>query len=106
MSGFMRQHPDQLVRGLGLHDGAGVHENAAAVGDERVEGTVVDDHRLDVLFFQARGAQDLDGPRSGAVGPFSARAAVGHDDDSRARPGRRRFVHAPTVQNVLRRPAG
>ena len=58
MAGFVRQHPDQLVRGLRLHDRAVIHENAVAVGDESVERAVVDDHDLDVLLFQARGAQD------------------------------------------------
>ena len=61
MAGFMRQHPDDLVRGLGLHHRAVVHENAAAVGDKGVEGAVVDDDDLDVLLFQTRGAQDRPG---------------------------------------------
>ena len=61
MAGFMRQHPDDLVRCLGLHQGAVVHENAVAVGDEGVEGAVIDDHNLDVLLLKARGAQDRPG---------------------------------------------
>ena len=54
MAGFMRQHADKLVRGLRLHDRAVIHEDAAAIGDKGVEGGIVDDHDLDVLFFQAR----------------------------------------------------
>ncbi len=58
MAGFMRQHPDDLVRGLGLHHRAVIHENAAAVRDEGVKNALVEDHNLDVLLFQARGAKD------------------------------------------------
>ena len=61
VAGFVRQHADDLVRGLRLHDRAVIHENAAAVGDEGVEGALVDDHHLDVLLFQTGGAQDRPG---------------------------------------------
>ena len=46
---------------LRLHQRAGIDEDAAAVGDEGVEGAVVDDDDLDVLLFQAGGAQDRRG---------------------------------------------
>ena len=58
VAGFVRHHADDLVRRLRLHDRAVVHEDAAAVGNEGVEDALVDDHHLDVLFFQAGGAQD------------------------------------------------
>ena len=58
MAGLVREHPDDLVRSLRFHQRAVVHEDAAAVGDEGVETAVVDDDDLDVLLFQARGAQD------------------------------------------------
>ena len=61
MAGFVRQHPDDLVRGVGLHHRAVVHENAAAIRDEGVENALVDDDHLDVLLFQAGGAQDRAG---------------------------------------------
>ena len=52
MAGFVRQHPDDLVRSLRLHHRAVVHEDAAAVGDEGVKDALVDDHDLDVLLLQ------------------------------------------------------
>ena len=58
MAGFVREHADDLVRRLRLHDRAVVHEDAAAVGDEGVEDALVDDDHLDVLLFQTGGAQD------------------------------------------------
>ena len=58
MPGLVREHADDLVRRLRLHDRAVIDEDAAAVGDERVERALVDDHHLDVLLFQTRGAQD------------------------------------------------
>ncbi len=61
MAGFMRQHPDNLVRGLRLHDGAVIYENAAAIRDKGVKRTIVDDDNLDVLLFEARRAQNRPG---------------------------------------------
>ncbi|MFK4578608.1 hypothetical protein ABIF83_002055 [Bradyrhizobium ottawaense] len=58
MPGLVREHADDLVRGLRLKDRAVIDEDAAAVGDERVERAVVEDHHLDVLLLQTRGAQD------------------------------------------------
>ena len=58
VAGFVRHHADDLVRRLRLHDRAVVHEDATAVGSEGVEDALVDDHHLDVLFFEAGGAQD------------------------------------------------
>lgn len=52
MPGLVREHADDLVRRLRLKDRAVIDEDAAAVGDERVERTVVDDHHLDVLLLQ------------------------------------------------------
>jgi len=49
VAGFVRQHPDDLVRGLRLQQCAVVHENAMAVGDKRVEYRLVDDRNLDIL---------------------------------------------------------
>ena len=61
MAGFVRQHSDDLVRGLRLHQRAVIHENAAAIRDEGVESAVIDDDDLDVLFFEAGGTQDRPG---------------------------------------------
>ncbi len=58
MAGFMGEHADDLVRRFRLHDRAVIDEDAPAVGHEGVEGAFVDDHHLDVLFFQPGGAQD------------------------------------------------
>ena len=61
MPGFVRQHPDDLVGGLGLHHRAVVHEDAAAIGDKGVESTLVENDDLDVLLFEAGSAQDRPG---------------------------------------------
>ena len=56
MAGFVRQHPDDLVRGLRLQQCAVVHENAMAVGDKRVEYGLIDDRDLDILLLEVRDA--------------------------------------------------
>ena len=61
VAGLVRQHADDLIRCIRLHDRAAVDEDAAAVGDEGVEGDIVDDHHLDVLLLQTRRAQDRTG---------------------------------------------
>ena len=58
MTGLVRQHADDLVRRLGVHQRAGVHEDAAAVHDEGVERLVVDQRDLDVLLREPRDLQD------------------------------------------------
>ena len=58
VAGFVRQHPDDLVRGLRLQQCAMVHENAMAVRDKRIEYRLVDDRDLDILLLQARDAKD------------------------------------------------
>ena len=58
MAGFMGEDADDLVRCIGLAQRAVVDENPAAVGDERVEGRIVDDDDLDILLLKARGPQD------------------------------------------------
>ena len=58
MTGFVREHADDLVRRRRLHDRAGVHEDAPAVHHEGVERAVVDDDDPDVLLAEARAAQD------------------------------------------------
>ena len=58
VAGFVREHADHLVRRVRLHQRAGIDEDAPAVGDERVEGALVDDHDLDVLLRQAGRLQD------------------------------------------------
>ena len=75
MAGFVRQHADDLVRGLRLHQRAIIHENTVAVGDEGVENAVVDDHDLDVLLFQARSAQDRPAVSRAAVARSRCRGA-------------------------------
>ena len=58
MAGLVGEHADDLVRGLGLHQRAGIDEDAAPVGDKGIEGAVVDDDDLDILLGQASGLQD------------------------------------------------
>ena len=58
MTGFMRQHADDFVRRRRFAERSGIDEDAAAVGDECVEGALVDDDDADVLLRQAGGAQD------------------------------------------------
>ena len=58
VAGLVRQHADDLVRGLGVVERADVHEDAAAVHHERVERARVDQHDLDVLLAEPGGAQD------------------------------------------------
>ena len=41
MAGFMRQHSDDLVRGVGLHQRAVIDENAMAVRDEGVKTLLI-----------------------------------------------------------------
>ena len=61
VAGFMRHHPDDLVRGLRLHHRTVVHENAAAICDEGVKNALVDNHDLDVLLLQPGRSQDRPG---------------------------------------------
>ena len=58
MAGLVGEHADDLVRRLGVHQRAGVHEDAAAVHDEGVERLVVDQRDLDVLLRETCGVQD------------------------------------------------
>ena len=37
VTGFVSEHANEFVRGLGLHQGPDIHENPATVGHERVE---------------------------------------------------------------------
>ncbi|MGY3467036.1 hypothetical protein ACVW0I_003907 [Bradyrhizobium sp. LM6.11] len=58
MPGLVREHADDLVRRLRLKDRTVIDEDAATIGDERVERALVDDHHLDVLLLQTGDAQD------------------------------------------------
>ncbi len=53
----MGKHADHLVRRIRIHQRAGIDEDAAAVGDEGVEGPVVDDDDLNVLLGEPGGLQ-------------------------------------------------
>ena len=57
MAGFVRQHADDLVRRLRIHQRAGIDEDALGVDDEGVEGAVVDDDDADVALAEAGGAR-------------------------------------------------
>jgi hypothetical protein len=59
--GLMRKHADDLVRRLRLHQCAGIDEDAAAVDDEGVERSFVDDNDLHVLLGQAGSTQERRG---------------------------------------------
>ena len=58
VTGLVGEHADDLIRRLRLHQRAAVDEDAAAVGDEGVERTVVDDDDLNILLRQTRRAQN------------------------------------------------
>ncbi len=58
VAGLVGQHADHLVRRLGVHQRAGIDEDALGVDDEGVERAIVDDGDLDVLLGEAGGAQD------------------------------------------------
>src|SRR5207245_11547337 len=55
---LVREHADDLVRRLRFHQRAAVDEDAAAVGNESIERTIVDDDDLDILLGKTRRAQD------------------------------------------------
>jgi len=61
MSCFVREHADDLIGRIGFAQCAVVDENSAAIGNECVEGRVVDDDDLNVLFFESGRAQDRAG---------------------------------------------
>jgi hypothetical protein len=54
----VREHADDLIRRLGVHQRAAVDEDAPAIGDEGVERTVVDDDDLNILLRETGRAQD------------------------------------------------
>ena len=54
---LMSDHADDLVRRLGLEQGAGIDEHAPA-GDEGVEGGIVDQNDLDAGAGQSGGFED------------------------------------------------
>ena len=58
MAAFMRDDADDLVRRVGLHQRAGMHEHVVPIHHEGVEGAVVDDMDLDILRAEAGGAED------------------------------------------------
>ena len=74
-------------------DRAVIHEDAAAVRDEGVEDAVVDDHDLDVLLFEARGAQD----RPGVVAQQLLGLGVAEDRRALFPARRRRPTAAPAA---------
>ena len=58
MSGFVREHADDFVRGLGIEKRAGIHKDVAAVHDEGVERAVAENNDPHVLLGKSGGAQD------------------------------------------------
>ncbi len=58
VAAFVRDHADQLIGRLCIHDRAGMHEHVVAVDDEGVEGAVVDDVDIDVLRAEPGGFKD------------------------------------------------
>jgi hypothetical protein len=58
MPALMRDHADDLVWGLCVHQGAGMDEHVVPIDDEGVEGAVVDDMDIDGLSAQACGVQN------------------------------------------------
>ena len=49
MAALMRDHADDLIGCLGVHQRAGMDEHVVPVDDEGVEGAVVDDVDVDRL---------------------------------------------------------
>ncbi len=92
VSGLVREHADHLVRRVRLHDRACVDEDTTAVGDERVEGALIDDHHLDILLRQAGSFQN----RLGVFAQQLLDLGVAHD----RRPG------LPARLGLRRRRAG
>ena len=58
MAALVRDHADDLVGSLRIHQGAGMDEHVVPVDDEGVEGAVVDDVDVDRLSAQAGGVKD------------------------------------------------
>ena len=58
MAALVRDHADDLVGRLGVHQRAGMDEHIVPIDDEGVEGAVVDDVDVDALSAEARGVQD------------------------------------------------
>ena len=58
MAAFMRDHADDLIGSLGVHQRAGMDEHVVPIDDEGVEGAVVDDVDVDGLSAQAGGVKD------------------------------------------------
>ena len=58
MAGLVREHADDLVRGLGVEQRAGIDEDVAAVHDKGVERAVAENDDPDVLLGKPGGAQD------------------------------------------------
>ena len=58
VAGFVRQHSDDLVWRFRLHQRAVIDENAAAIGDKRVEHGLIDDRNLDILLLEAGGPKN------------------------------------------------
>ena len=84
VAGLVGDDADEFARRLALHDDAGVDEDVAAVGDEGVEGAVVDDLDLDAGLLEAGGPED----RAGVVA--DQRLGLGITDERDARSLRRR----------------
>ena len=58
MSGLVRKYADDLVRGLGVEQRAGIDEDVAAVHDKGVERTVAENDDPDILLGQSRRTQN------------------------------------------------
>ena len=58
MAALMRNHADDLIGSLRIHQRAGMDEHVVPVDDEGVEGAVVDDVDVDRLSAQSGGVKD------------------------------------------------
>ena len=57
MAAFVRDHADDLIGSLCIHQGAGMDKGTVPIDDEGVEGAVVDDVDVDGLSAQACGVR-------------------------------------------------
>jgi hypothetical protein len=94
---FMGEHADHLVRRVRLHQRASIDEDAAAVGDECVEGPIVDDYDLNILLAEPGGLQK----RLGVVA--QKLLDLGIADDRRALRGRLRWCGSTRGEQGNRR---
>ena len=82
MARLVRQHPGQLVRGLGGHEESGVDEDVLPARHEGVQDRIADDVEMHVAWLEARRPED----RVHDLAQGGLDLGVADDDDSRGLP--------------------